>query len=64
MNICDNCVYCIKDEGEPYYCAIQDLFTWVKATDEACEDAVVMKNKECAKNEKQRIISFLCGYGC
>lgn len=48
VNICDNCVYCIKDEGEPYYCAIQDLFTWVKATDEACDDAVIMKNKECA----------------
>lgn len=35
---CNNCIYCVKDEGKPYYCAIQDLFTWVNPTDKACED--------------------------
>ena len=35
---CSDCLYCVKDEGEPYYCAIRDLFYFVDADDEACAD--------------------------
>lgn len=35
---CGNCVYLIKDDGEPYYCAIQDLYTFRKAEDTACQE--------------------------
>ena len=35
---CSDCLYCVKDEGEPYYCAIRDLFYFVDADSEACAD--------------------------
>ena len=35
---CGNCVYLVTEEGEPYYCAIRDLYTFRDMDDEACED--------------------------
>ena len=40
MDKCGDCAYLIKDEGEPYYCAIRDLYTFRDAYDAACEDFV------------------------
>ena len=37
---CGDCVYLIKDEGKPYYCAIRDLYTFCEETDKACEEWV------------------------
>lgn len=37
---CCSCAYCITEEGEPYYCAMQDLYTFVKLNDAACPDFV------------------------
>lgn len=33
---CDSCAYFIIEDGEPYYCAIKDLYTFVNAEDKAC----------------------------
>ena len=43
---CGSCVYCITEEGEPYYCAMQDLYTFVKVSDDACRDYTPMKKGE------------------
>lgn len=37
---CGSCAYCITEEGEPFYCAMQDLYTFVKLNDAACLDFV------------------------
>lgn len=35
---CGTCAFFITDDGESYYCAIRDLYTFVKASDKACPD--------------------------
>lgn len=35
---CGKCVYLIKEDGEPYYCAIKDLYTFRKEEDNACDE--------------------------
>ena len=38
MNKCGNCQWLVTADGEPYYCAIKDLYTFRDKQDEACED--------------------------
>lgn len=33
---CGACIYCVKDDGEPYYCAIRDLYYFVNENDKPC----------------------------
>ena len=35
---CGSCLFLVKDEGKPYYCAIKDLYTFCEADDIACKD--------------------------
>lgn len=35
---CGDCIYCVKSEGKPYYCAIKDLYHFVDANKMACEE--------------------------
>lgn len=35
---CGDCLWCIKDEGEPYYCVMRDLYYFVTLNDKACQD--------------------------
>jgi hypothetical protein len=35
-NKCGDCVFLITEDGEPYYCAIRDLYTLRNASDKAC----------------------------
>ncbi len=35
---CGDCRWCMKDEGEPYYCLKKDLYTFVTPNDKACEE--------------------------
>lgn len=37
-NKCGNCQWLVTSEGEPYYCAIKDLYTIKDKQDEGCED--------------------------
>ena len=37
---CGECIYCVKAEGPPYYCAVRDLYYFVTPNDKACEDFV------------------------
>lgn len=41
--VCGNCVSLITEEGEPYYCARQDLYTFRKLNSRACRDFVIPK---------------------
>lgn len=34
---CGECLWCIKEEGPPYYCALRDLYYLVTPNDKACE---------------------------
>lgn len=34
---CGDCIFLVVDEGEPYYCATKDLYTFYKRDDAACE---------------------------
>ncbi len=43
---CGSCAYCITEEGDPYYCAMQDLYTFVKVSDDACRDYIPIKKGE------------------
>lgn len=43
---CGSCDYCITEEGEPFYCAMQDLYTFVKLSDKACPDYIPTKKGE------------------
>lgn len=36
-NKCGDCAFLITEDGEPYYCAIRDLYTCRKVDDAACE---------------------------
>lgn len=45
-NKCGDCACLITDEGEPYYCAAKDLYTLVKASDPACEEFILTKEKK------------------
>ena len=38
MNKCGNCQWLVTADGEPYYCAIKDLYTIKDKQDEGCED--------------------------
>ena len=38
QKFCGNCLWLVKDEGKPYYCAIKDLYTLREPTDKACEE--------------------------
>ena len=35
---CGNCIFFIEDEGEPFYCAIRDLYTIREKDDPGCEE--------------------------
>lgn len=35
---CGECASLIREDGEPYYCAIRDLYTLREDTDLACDD--------------------------
>ena len=35
---CGNCLFLVKADGKPYYCAIKDLYTCREETDSACEE--------------------------
>lgn len=37
---CQDCAYIVTDEGEPYYCAMKDLYTFVGKDDVACSEFV------------------------
>lgn len=39
--VCGSCAYLVTEEGEPYYCAIKDLYTEARADDKACADALI-----------------------
>lgn len=51
---CGSCAYCITEEGEPYYCAIQDLYTLVKTSDKACTDFTI---KDCLPDDLSEKLS-------
>ena len=38
MNKCGNCQWLVTADGEPYYCALRDLYTIRDKQDEACEE--------------------------
>ena len=44
-NTCVNCIYCVTDDGEPYYCAIKDLYTFVETGQTACEKFISRNEK-------------------
>lgn len=43
---CATCAYLITDEGEPFYCAMQDLYTVVEPTDKACHEHTEARRKD------------------
>ena len=44
--VCGSCAYLITEEGEPYYCAIKDPYTFVKADDNVCWEFTLPKEKK------------------
>lgn len=50
-HVCGNCAYFITDEGEPYYCAIKDLYTFCKPSDKACWEFTLSKEKKDNRND-------------
>ena len=46
MNKCGDCACLIKSDGEPYYCAVRDLYTFRDVDDAACEDFVRSSDSE------------------
>lgn len=53
-NTCGNCCFCIKEEGEPYFCALRDLYYLVRAEDKACEEFVRCNNDGVINNDTGR----------
>lgn len=41
---CGECLFFIEDEGEPFYCAILDLYTVREKDDPGCEKWRMMEN--------------------
>ncbi len=39
-NKCGDCTFLITEDGEPYYCAIRDLYTLRNVSDKACGEFV------------------------
>jgi hypothetical protein len=37
-NKCGSCQWLVTADGEPYYCALRDLYTLRDKQDEACEE--------------------------
>jgi hypothetical protein len=35
-NKCGDCIFLIREDGEPYYCAVRDLYHICKESDTAC----------------------------
>lgn len=35
---CGNCLWLCKEDGEPFYCLLRDLYTFREVTDEACRE--------------------------
>lgn len=50
--ICATCAYLITDEGEPFYCAAQDLYTFVEPTDKACSEYTIAIKKTIIMGEE------------
>ncbi len=48
-NKCGDCVFLITEDGEPYYCAIRDLYTLREASDKACGEFVSKLSKHDAE---------------
>jgi len=44
MNKCGNCNWLVTADGEPYYCALRDLYTFRDKQDEACEEFLEADN--------------------
>lgn len=44
--VCGNCAYLVTEEGEPYYCAIKDLYAFRKPSDNACWEFTLPKEKK------------------
>jgi hypothetical protein len=45
-NKCGDCAFLITEDGEPYYCAIRDLYTLREASNEACGEFVNKLTKQ------------------
>jgi hypothetical protein len=45
-NKCGDCAFLITEDGEPYYCAIRDLYTLREASDKACGEFVSNLTKQ------------------
>ena len=43
---CGNCAFLITEDGEPYYCAIRDLYTLREANEKACGEFVNKLTKQ------------------
>jgi hypothetical protein len=43
-NKCGNCNWLVTADGEPYYCALRDLYTFRDKQDEACEEFLEADN--------------------
>ena len=46
MYKCGNCQWLVTADGEPYYCALRDLYTFRDVQDNACSEYVEGGNYE------------------
>ena len=54
---CGECACLITDDGEPFYCAIRDLYTFRSKDDAACSDYVrETRNDNESQAERGRIL--------
>ena len=60
-NKCGDCAFLITEDGEPYYCAIRDLYTLREASDKACGE-FVDKLPEQDKEAVQDLMAFKARY--
>ena len=37
---CSSCVYCVTEEGPPFFCALRDLYYFVLPKDKACGEFI------------------------
>ena len=53
MDKCGDCAYLITSDGEPYYCAMRDLYYFCEADDVACEDFVESDSNAHENSERE-----------
>ena len=51
MDKCGDCAYLITSDGEPYYCAMRDLYYFCEADDVACEDFVRSDSNDSSRTD-------------